>query len=202
MTGTLLALILATSALVLIPGPNVALIVATSLRHGLRLGLVTAAGTTIGIALQLLTVIAGMSALIELAASALTWIKWLGVVYLVYAGIRSWREPADDLGHVAARSARGAFWRAVLIAVINPKTLLFNAAFLPQFISGGGDATGQLILVTAVYLAVIVIGDGLWALFAARARRLLRGFGALRQRVTGGFLVAGGLGLALTRRIT
>ena len=57
MPGTLLALILATSALVLIPGPNVALIVATSLRHGLRLGLITAAGTTIGIALQLLTVI-------------------------------------------------------------------------------------------------------------------------------------------------
>lgn len=202
MTGNLLALILATSALVLIPGPNVALIVATSLRHGLRLGLITAAGTTSGIALQLLTVIAGMSVLIELAASALTWIKWLGVVYLVYAGIRSWRGPVDDLGRVAAQSARGAFLRAVLIAVINPKTLLFNAAFLPQFISGGGDATGQLILVTAVYLAVIAIGDGLWALFAARARRLLRGFGALRQRITGGFLVAGGLGLALTRRIT
>jgi len=201
-TANLLALIVATSVLVLIPGPNVALIVATSLRNGLRLGLITAAGTTVGIGLQLFTVIAGMAALIDLAASALTWIKWLGVGYLIYAGIRSWRESADDLNPIPAQTGRGAFWRAVLIAVVNPKTLLFNAAFLPQFVSVGGDATGQLMLVTGVYLAVIVIGDGLWAVFAASARRFLGGLGPLRQRITGGFLVAGGLGLALTRRVT
>jgi threonine/homoserine/homoserine lactone efflux protein len=200
-TGNMLALIVATSVLVLIPGPNVALIVATSLRNGLRLGLITAAGTTVGIGIQLFTVIAGMAALIDLAASALTWIKWLGVAYLIYAGIRSWREPADDLRQVPAQSGHGVFWRAVLIAVVNPKTLLFNAAFLPQFVSGSGDATGQLMLVTGVYLVVIVIGDGLWALFAASARRFLGRLGPLRQRITGGFLVAGGLGLALTRRV-
>ena len=97
--SSIIALILATVVLILIPGPNVALIVANSLRHGLRFGLITTLGTTAGIAIQLFLVIAGMAALIELAASALIWIKWLGVAYFVYLGLRTWNEPADDLAH-------------------------------------------------------------------------------------------------------
>ena len=99
-----MALVAATVVLILIPGPNVALIVANSLKHGLRLGLVTAAGTTMGIAIQLLMVVAGMAALIDVAASALIWIKWIGVVYLLYLGIRTWNEPADDLRRAGRES--------------------------------------------------------------------------------------------------
>ena len=83
----IIVLIISTLILVLIPGPNVALIVANGLRHGLKLGLVTAFGTTAGLAFQLFLVIAGMATLIEMAASALLWIKWLGVAYLVYLGV-------------------------------------------------------------------------------------------------------------------
>ena len=197
---SLIALVLATTVLILIPGPNVALIVANSLKHGLRYGLITAAGTTLGIALQLLLVVVGMAALIDMTATALVWIRWLGVIYLVYLGIRTWNEPAADLGQITAQSRAGTFWRATLIAVINPKTLLFNAAFLPQFVRGSDGAAGELAMVTAVFLAVIVIGDALWAVFAASARQWLGRFGSLRNRVTGGFLVGAGLGLALSRR--
>jgi threonine/homoserine/homoserine lactone efflux protein len=72
----IVALIAATIVLILIPGPNVALIVANSLRHGMRIGIITSLGTTVGIAVQLLVVVVGMAALIELVADALTWIKW------------------------------------------------------------------------------------------------------------------------------
>ena len=101
------ALIVATSVLVLIPGPNVALIVANSLRHGLKIGLVTALGTTCGLAFQLFLVVVGMAALIELAATALEWIRWLGVAYLVYLGIRAWIEPVANLQDIRAQSKSG-----------------------------------------------------------------------------------------------
>jgi threonine/homoserine/homoserine lactone efflux protein len=103
MTDNVLALIAATAALVVLPGPNAALIVANSLSHGLRFGLVTVVGTTFGIALQLALVIAGMAAVIELAGSALVWIKWLGVLYLLYLGFTTWREgPRDGVELVQA----------------------------------------------------------------------------------------------------
>lgn len=198
--ANIIALIIATSVLILIPGPNVALIVANSLRHGLNIGLITAAGTTSGLAIQLLLVVVGMAALIELAASALVWIKWLGVAYLFYLGLRAWNEPAADLNQIQAQSKSGAFWRGFGLAVINPKTLFFNAAFLPQFVGDSTSATSQLIALAAVFLAVIVIGDALWAVFATLARKWLSRLGNFRNKITGGFLIGAGLALALTRR--
>ncbi len=198
--ANIVALVFATSVLVLIPGPNVALIVANSLRHGLMFGLITTLGTTVGIALQLFLVIMGMTMLIEIAATTLEWIRWLGVVYLVYLGIVTWSEPDTDLQKVRAQSKNGTFWRGIGLAVINPKTLLFNAAFLPQFVRGGEGTTPQLIMLAAIYLTVIAIGDALWAVFAASARRFVGKFGYLRNRITGGFLVGAAAGLALSRR--
>lgn len=90
----IIALVAATIVLILIPGPNVALIVANSLRHGMRIGIITSLGTTVGIALQLLIVVLGMAALIESIADALTWIRWIGVIYLLAVGLRTWSKPA------------------------------------------------------------------------------------------------------------
>ena len=195
----IVVLIIATSILVLIPGPNVALIVANGLRHGLKLGLVTAFGTTAGLAFQLFLVIAGMATIIEMAASALLWIKWLGVAYLVYLGIKTWNEADGDLNEIPAQSKSGTFWRGFALAVINPKTLLFNAAFLPQFIATGDGATSQLVMLATVYLTVIVIGDALWAVFASSARRFFTRFQHLRNKITGGFMLGAAAGLALSR---
>ena len=184
--------------LVLLPGPNVALIVANSLSFGRRLGLVTVLGTTLGVALQLALVVFGMAAIIEMAANALVWIKWAGVIYLIWLGIRTWNEKAADLGHIHATPT--VFWRACAIAAVNPKTLLFNAAFVPQFVPSGSGGVGQLALVAAVFLTVLCIGDTLWVLFASSARRFLGRVSLWRNRLTGGFLIAAGIGLALSRR--
>lgn len=196
----IIALVAATIVLILIPGPNVALIVANALRHGMKIGIITSFGTTVGIALQLLVVVLGMAALIELVADALTWIKWIGVLYLLYTGLRTWNEPAPELADIKAQSQSRAFWHGVMLAVINPKTLLFNAAFLPQFVGNTSDASGQLLLLAGVYMTVIVIGDALWAIFAAAARRWLRRIGHLHNRISGAFLFSAGIGLALSRR--
>ena len=197
MMTNLAALALATAVLVLIPGPNVALIVANSLRYGLREGLVTVFGTTLGVALQLGLVVVGVAAVIEFAAEALSWVRWAGVVYLLYLGIRAWREPASSLDAVEARPT--VFWRACMVAAVNPKTLLFNAAFLPQFLPAGAGML-DVMLTVGVFLAVILVGDTLWAAFADSARRLLHRYGRFRNRMTGAFLLAAGIGLALARR--
>lgn len=194
------ALILATVVLILIPGPNVALIVANSLRHGLRGGLLTALGTTAGIAAQLALVVAGMAAMIEAAAPTLFLIKWLGVAYLAFLAVRAWCEPADDLAVAPASASRRLLWRGFALAVVNPKTLLFNAAFLPQFIEPGPAASTQLCIVTGIFLFVVVIGDALWAVFAASLRGYLAKFGRLRHKLSGGFLLGAAVGLAMTRR--
>ena len=193
----ILALIAATLVLVSIPGPNAALIVANSLRDGLQSGCVTVFGTTLGVALQLALVVAGMAALIEFAANVLHWLKWAGVVYLVWLGIRIWLTPPDDLAAVRAKPT--VFWNACLIAAANPKTLLFNAAFLPQFVAV--DATNtQLAIIAGIFLTVLMLGDLLWAVFAHAARPVLHRAAGFRNRVTGAFLVLAGIGLALSRR--
>lgn len=194
--NTISVLVLATAVLVVIPGPNVALIVANSLRYGIRMGVMTVFGTTAGVAAQLALVVIGLAAIVELAADVLTWIKWAGVVYLVWLGIRTWREPVADLHKVEAAPAM--FWRGCMLAVLNPKTLLFNAAFVPQFVGAG--STIQFALVATVFIGVLFVGDVLWAVFANSARQLL-GFNARwRNRVTGAFLAAAGIGLAFSRR--
>ena len=196
MTANLIALVVATAILVAIPGPNVALIVANSLGYGLRMGLMTVIGTTAGLGLQLALVGAGVVALIEHAAAAMSWVRWFGVAYLIYLGIRTWRAPAEDLAHM--RAAPSMFWRGCLLAATNPKTLVFLVAFIPQFIAG--DASLHVPLFAAVYLAVVFAGDTLWAVFASSARPLLANRVRLRNRVAGGFLVTAGIGLALARR--
>ena len=193
----LIALAAATIVLVSIPGPNVALIVANSLRDGWQAGTVTVLGTTLGVALQLALVVLGLVALVELVAEALNWIRWAGVVYLVWLGIRTWRAPAEDLSRVQARPA--VFWRGCLIAALNPKTLLFNAAFLPQFIAADAGPV-QVLVAATVFLTVLLLGDMLWVAFANSARRLVQGAAKARNRITGAFLVLAGVGLALSRR--
>lgn len=193
-----MTLAVATAVLVATPGPNAALIVANSLRHGFSRGVLTVLGTTSGVALQLGLVVLGMVTVIDLAAGAFGWIRWAGVAYLVWLGLRTWREPASDPGPVAAAPAM--FWRGCLVAAINPKTLLFNAAFLPQFVVPGAGTAGHPASVALVYLLVLLAGDLLWAASAGLARPLTRRYQAAGKRLAGGFLVLAGVGLAFARR--
>ena len=136
-----LAYILACIVLIVIPGPNVALIVANSVAHGARFGLLTVAGTSSAVVVQLSLTVLGATAVLNFLAASFDWLRWLGVVYLVWLGIAAWRAPAVDLARVGpqARSARLIFARGFLVGLTNPKTLLFYGAFLPQFITPGPD---------------------------------------------------------------
>ena len=88
--------------------------------------------------------------------------------------------------------------QGLMLSIIDPKTLLFNVAFIPQFVHVELGASG-LVLPAAVYLGVILIGDLMWVAFAGSARPFILKFGWLRHRVTGALFMASGLGLALAR---
>jgi homoserine/homoserine lactone efflux protein len=196
------AFVAATAILILIPGPSVSLIVANSVAHGPRFGLVTVAGTASAVVIQLILTVAGMTTFLSIMANWFEWLRWIGVVYLVYLGIRAWRAPAVDLTKAKPqpRSARGIYLRGFLVSLSNPKTLLFYGAFFPQFVSVGGDLTAQLVLLAATFLIIEVSLDSCWALLAGRFRAALAVNGKLRNRVTGGLLIGAGAGLALARR--
>ena len=197
-----LAFVAASAVLILIPGPNVALIVANSVAHGTRFGLLTVAGTSSAVVVHLALTVLGATAILSFLAASFDWLRGAGVIYLVWLGVRAWRAPAVDLAdtEAQARSVKLIFGRGFLVGLTNPKTLLFYGAFLPQFVTPGPTVADQLLLLAATFLVVATVLDGLWAVLAGRLRKLLRTHVRLRNRLTGSLLVGAGLGLALARR--
>ena len=188
-------------ALALLPGPNMALIVANSVAWGPRYGMLTLAGTSTALMLQLAVTGLGLTELLRSASGAFEVLRWLGVAYLLLLGILQWRAAVVDLTQIRAepRSPRAILVRAAFVSLTNPKTLLFFAAFFPQFISTAHPAGPQVALLSLTFLVVIVVMDSGFALLAGRARGLLARHGRLRNRISGGLLIGAGLGLAAVR---
>lgn len=197
-----IAFVTATVVLILVPGPNVAVIVANTLTYGVRYGLATVAGTTSAMVVQLACVVLGLSALMGLLADWIEWLRWAGVLYLAYLGLKAWRAPARDLTRTEAerKSMAGMYLRGLVVALTNPKTLFFYAAFLPQFVSAGTDRESQLVLLSVTFVALAAVLDSGWAVLAHRAHPLLAIGGRTLERLTGGLLLTAAAGLALARR--
>jgi len=196
--GLYAAFVGAVVALALLPGPNVALVVANSVAYGPRYGMLTLAGTSAALMLQLAVTGLGLTELLRSAGSAFEVLRWVGVGYLLLLGVIQWRAAVVDLTQVRPepRSVRAILVRAAFVSLTNPKTLLFFAAFFPQFISTAHPPGPQVVLLSLTFLVVIVAVDSCWALLAGRARKLLARHGRLRNRISGGLLVGAGLGLA------
>lgn len=196
-----LAFVAATTALVAIPGPNVALITANSIAHGRRMGLVTVAGTSTAMVPQLAFTVMGLTGVLTLAANLFEYLRWLGVAYLIYLAVQAWRAPPVDLTKIKplAESAWVVFRRGFVVSLTNPKTLLFYGAFFPQFVSSH-DVGIQLAILSATFLLIAATLDCGWALLAERLRGLLATNGRIRNRLTGSFYFAAAVGLAAAKR--
>lgn len=196
------AFIAATIILGLIPGPNVALIVANSITYGPRYGLLTVAGTSAAMVPQVILTCIGMVTVLSLLSGVFDVLRWAGVAYLAYLGWRQWRTPPLDLSAIPPqpKSITAIFWRGFFVSSTNPKTLLFYGAFFPQFIDGQNPVLPQLVILSLTFVTVITLIDSSWALLAGTARKFLAGRGALRNRISGGFLMAAAAGLALARK--
>jgi homoserine/homoserine lactone efflux protein len=194
--------VLASSVLILIPGPNVSLIVANSIAYGTRYGLLTVAGTSSAIALQLALTALGLTATLGVLAGWFEWIRWIGVGYLLYLGVRQWAAAPVDLTRMKPqpRSIRAIALRGFAISFTNPKTLLFYGAFFPQFLTLNAPIALQVALLSLTFFGIAAGLDSCWALLAGRVRGFLAMRGRLRNRLSGGFLIGAGIGLALAHR--
>jgi threonine/homoserine/homoserine lactone efflux protein len=200
-TELYLAYLLACVVIVIVPGPTVTLIVANSLVHGTRAGLLNVAGTQLGLALMFGIIVVGLASIIETMAWWFDWVRLAGAAYLVWLGWKLVRSSGAVGEPGSAPAPRGGFFlQGFLVMLSNPKALLLFGAFIPQFVDPNGDYIGQIVLLGTTAMATALVFDSAYAVLTGRARTLLsRRRVCLISRLSGGFLIGGGVWLALTR---
>jgi threonine/homoserine/homoserine lactone efflux protein len=195
------AFLLITLILVLTPGPIVTLVLATGATRGVRAGLITVAGSSVGNALLITGIALGLSLVIQHAAVIFEWLRWIGAAYLIWLGIQAWRHAGDKAAPVETRG-HVYFRRGFLAAITNPKTIAFFTAFLPQFIDPALPAGHQLLVMCTVAITMATVTDCGWAVVAGAGRAffLRRASVQWLGRVSGLALIGGGIWLSLARR--
>ena len=196
-----IAFLLASLVLAVTPGPGVAYIVARTLAQGRAAGLASVAGVAAGNLGNALAASIGLAALFAVSAAAFEVVKWAGAAYLGWLGVQALRRPAPTAAAAAGLEARRPariFRDGFLVALLNPKTTLFFAAFLPQFIDPAAAATPQAASLGAVFVAIAAATDTGYVLLAGAVARALAGRGARRTAALGRYATAAtfiGLGL-------
>jgi homoserine/homoserine lactone efflux protein len=196
---------IATIVLSLSPGPGVFSSISSGLHHGFRLGLWNGVGMQVANMIMVVIVALGLGTLLMASETLFTAVKWVGVVYLIYLGIVTWRaspksfeEDRDDDAH----TAREVFMRGFWVNATNPKGIIFFAAIFPQFVDVARPQMPQyFILATTTFAVDLAIMMGYTAL-AAKVLRVMRDERHLRwvNRGIGGAFVAAGVALASFRR--
>jgi len=203
---TWLAFALAAAVMGLIPGPGVTSIVGYALSSGRRTALASVAGIAIGNTICMSVSMAGAGAVLAASARAFLVLKWAGALYLIGLGVlaivRSRRGLAPGELARAPITPRAAFLSNLALGVFHPKTIVFFAAFAPQFISAQASYVLQAAVLVATYTAVVGATDTAYALAASRASHLLKGPRAMlwSKRAGGGVLIAAGVATAAVSR--
>lgn len=197
-----LAYLAACVALALLPGPNVTLLIANGLRYGTRAALLNIVGAQLGLAIVVAIVAVGLTSLVATMGYWFDWVRLAGAAYLVWLGINLVLKPAtlSDAGAPPAAPRGGFLLQGLVVLLSNPKALLFFGAFIPQFVDPQGDQVAQVAILGATFMATAGLTDAVYAVLAGRARTF---FSARRtrllSRLSGGFMIGGGLWLALAR---
>jgi len=204
--STWLAFFVASWAISISPGAGAVAAMSAGLNHGFARGYMMTLGLVLGILVQVAVVGAGLGALIAASSLAYSLVKWLGVAYLVFLGIKQWRAPLQPM--VAERadgalpSRRALILRGLVINTANPKTTVFLLAVVPQFLDLAHALGPQYGLIGAtIAFTDLVVMAGYTAL-AAKVLRLLKSPRQLRamNRTFGSLFVAAGLLLASFKR--
>lgn len=202
---TWIAFVLASAALVAIPGPTVLLVLSYALSQGRRVAVASAAGVAVGDLVAMTASLAGLGALVLASATAFTVLKWAGAVYLAWLGVRLWRSAgAAGLAVPEGRAVTGraVFAHAALVTALNPKGIAFFVAFVPLFVDPARPLGPQFAILVATFVGIAALNALLYATLADRMRAGLARpavIGAL-TRLGGGALVAMGAATALSRR--
>ncbi len=193
-------------ALIIAPGPDMFYVIIRGMAHGRKVGIVSAIGVICGILVHTTAAAFGLTLILQTSAFAFLIVKYLGAIYLMYLGIKVWRDksifslqtPTSDA------SSRAIFWQGVLSNVLNPKIAIFFLAFLPQFVDkGSSQVTLQMVTLGLTFACMglcflLVVGYSSGAIGGWLIRRPQ--YAQFSQRLAGGILIGLGIRLVLTER--
>lgn len=196
---------IAAEIILVIPGPTILLVVSQAIAHGRRSVLPLVIGVLLGDFTAMTLSMLGLGAVLATSAALFTVLKWVGAGYLFYLGIRLWRShPAGRSESAAEPVTRGCtlFKSAFIVTALNPKSIAFFVAFLPQFVNQQAPLPIQLIILGATFLVMATVNAALYAVFAGELRDTLSSPRVRRwlDRCGGSALIGAGVFTAAMRQ--
>jgi len=191
------AFVAASAVLLAIPGPTILLVISYALGHGRKAAPASVAGVALGDFTAMTASMLGLGVLLATSAMLFTILKWVGAAYLAYLGYKLWRAPvstAEAAEETQTRPGR-IFLHLYAVTALNPKSIVFFVAFLPQFLDATAPLLPQILIMEATFLVLATINALLYALMATVARRTIRKPSAQRavNRVGGSLLIGAGV---------
>lgn len=203
-----LAFAAASAIMLAIPGPTILLVVSYALGHGRKTALATVSGVALGDFTAMTASLFGLGALLAASATLFTVLKWIGGAYLIWLGIKLWRAPIvtgpmADNDNLPEEKSLKIFLHAYLVTALNPKSIVFFVAFVPQFLNPALPFFGQMVIMEATFLVLAILNASTYALLANAARGMIRKASVQRavNRTGGTLLIAAGAVTAGYRRI-
>jgi threonine/homoserine/homoserine lactone efflux protein len=167
----------ATTVILIIPGPTIILVISQAVTHGRKSVVPLAAGVVLGDFTAMTFSLLGLGAIMSASAALFTLFKWVGAIYLLYLGIKLWRANPDSSDTQPGKkdaSPRSLFKSSFIVTALNPKSIAFFVAFLPQFISPRSPAFNQILILGGTFLVLALVNAALYALFAGQLRETIK----------------------------
>ena len=197
---TWLAFVAASAVLLAIPGPTILLVISYALGHGRKVASATVAGVALGDFTAMTASMLGLGALLATSAALFTVLKWIGAAYLIYLGIKLWRalassQMAGGEDEEPAERPLRIFLHTYAVTALNPKSIMFFVAFLPQFLDLSQPLLAQMAVFETTFLVLATLNATLYALLASMARSTIRkpGVQQIVNRAGGTLMIGAGL---------
>ncbi len=194
-----LAFVAASAVMLAIPGPTILLVISYALGHGRKASSATVAGVALGDFTAMTASMLGLGALLATSAALFTVLKWVGAAYLIYLGIKLWRAPVSGEGAQEAAIGKERplkiFLHTYIVTALNPKSIIFFVAFLPQFLKPSLPFWPQVMIFEVTFLVLATCNAALYGLLASAARNSIRKPKVQRivNRTGGSLLIGAGL---------
>ena len=203
-----LAFAAASAIMLAIPGPTILLVISYALGHGRKTTGAIVAGVALGDFTAMTASMLGLGALLATSAGIFTVLKWIGAAYLIWLGLKLWRAPvasaeATTETETARERPLRIFLHTYVVTALNPKSIVFFVAFLPQFLDTSLPLVPQMVIFEATFLVLATLNASTYALMASAARKTIRkpNIQKIVNRTGGSLLIGAGVLTAGLRRI-